>query len=86
MANLRAAYAECSTSVLTQEASSTEVKAGTDGAYYKDVTMTQQTKDWVGDNGNIKIGNTALSTITDSTKPVRIKVSKTGEVTFEAVS
>ena len=59
MANLRAAYAECSTSVLTQEASSTEVKAGTDGAYYKDVTMTQQTKDWVGDNGNIKIGKPA---------------------------
>ena len=82
MANLRAAYAECSTSVLTQEASSTEVKAGTDGAYYKDVTMTQQTKGWVGDNGNIKIGNTALSTIADSTKAVRITVSKTGTVTF----
>lgn len=81
LANLRAAYAECTTSALTEQAT-TGVTDNKDGSYQKDVTLTQKEADWTGDNKNVKIGNVALPSITENTTTVTIKVDANGKVTY----
>ena len=81
LANLRAAYAECTTSVLTGEAND-DVTPGTNGSYQKTVTITQKKAGWTGDNANAKIGNVNLPTIADNTPSVTINVTANGTVSF----
>lgn len=81
LANLRAAYAECTTSVLTGEAN-TGVTPGENGSYQKVVTITQKEAGWTGDNASIKIGNVALPEIAKGTTSVTIKVAADGKVSY----
>lgn len=88
LANLRAAYAECTTAVLTGEANENgktedKVTAGsTSGSYRKTVKITQTKKDWTGDNKNAKIGNADLPTIATGTNSVIIEVDANGTVSY----
>lgn len=81
LANLRAAYAECTTAVLTGEAN-TDVKKQADGSYRKTVQITQTKKDWTGDNEKAKIGNATLPTIAEGTTSIIIEVDTNGAVTY----
>ena len=81
LANLRAAYAECTASVLTEQTTDGVVQ-GTNGSYQKAVTITQKKADWTGDNEHAKIGNAALPTITDSTTSITINVAANGTVSY----
>ena len=83
LANLRAAYAECTASVLTEQTID-GVVAGANGSYKKTVTITQKKADWTGDNANAKIGNAALPTISDNTTSVIINVAADGTVSYPA--
>lgn len=65
LANLRAAYAECSAAVLTGE-NTGKATVATDGSASATIDVTQKKKDWTGDNANAKIG----------TKPVKENVMK----------
>ncbi|MDD6727384.1 MAG: prepilin-type N-terminal cleavage/methylation domain-containing protein [Lactimicrobium massiliense] len=85
LANLRAAYAECSTSVLTGEASSSNVKAGTaSGSYYETIDVNQKKSGWTGDNANAKIGTFAVSSLmaSDDVKKMTVSVEADGTVTI----
>lgn len=88
LANLRAAYAECTTAVLTGEANENgnaedKVTAGsTSGSYKKTVKITQKKANWTGDNKNAKIGNAALPEITDKTTSIIIEVDANGTVSY----
>lgn len=88
LANLRAAYAECTTAVLTGETNGNgntedKVTAGsTSGSYRKKVKITQTKKDWTGDNAKAKIGNADLPTIADNTPSVIIEVDANGTVSY----
>lgn len=81
LANLRAAYAECTTAVLTGEADD-NVTAGANGSYQKVVAITQKKAGWTGDNANAKIGNANLPTIENNTTSVTIKVAADGTVSY----
>lgn len=90
LANIRAAYAECSSAVLTGEDPTTaatdkltEIKDGTNVVgYSKTVKLEQKKAGWTGDNKNAKIGNTAVSGLvaTDSVTQVTIGVWNDGTV------
>lgn len=81
LANLRAAYAECTASVLTEQENN-DVTVNTDGSCQKSVTITQKKPDWTGENKNAKIGNASLPTIGDKTTSVIIKVAADGTVSY----
>lgn len=85
LANLRAAYAECSTSVLTGETSSNDVKAtaSADG-YYKTIKVTQKKTGWTGDNASATIGNAAVSGLmaSDNVTNMTVTVKADGTVTL----
>ena len=83
LANMRAAYAECSATVLTGEASSTNCTLAEDkkSASYE-VTLKQQKAGWTGDNATAKIGNTEVPTISADTKKVTVSVTDAGVVTL----
>ena len=85
LANMRSAYAECSSSVLTNEASSTNVKLNNDGSAQENVTINQKSKGWSGDNANAKIGSYAVSGLFVDSVPaeVTVKVTADGVVTIE---
>lgn len=84
LANMRSAYAECSSSVLTNEASSTAVTLNTDGSAQRDVAINQKSKGWSGDNANAKIGSYAVSGLFAESVPteVTVKVTADGNVTI----
>lgn len=84
LANMRSAYAECSSSVLTNEASSTDVTLNNDGSAQRDVTINQKSKGWSGDNANAKIGSYAVSGLFVDSVPaqVTVKVTADGVVTI----
>lgn len=81
LANLRAAYAECTASVLTEEKNN-DVTLNTDGSCQKLVTITQKKADWTAENQKAKIGNADLPTIATGTTSVTIKVAADGTVSF----
>lgn len=81
LANLRAAYAECTTAVLTGEAN-TGVNKQNDGSYRKTVQITQTKEGWTGDNAKAKIGNATLPTIAKDTASIIIEVDTNGAVTY----
>ncbi len=67
LANIRSAYAECSTAVLTGEADA-DVKPAKDtegkdtGAYSKSVEISQTKADWLDSNKDVKVAGKAVST------------------------
>lgn len=81
LANLRAAYAECTASVLTEEKNN-DVTLNTDGSCQKVVTITQKKEHWTAENQKAKIGNASLPTIATGTTSVIIKVAANGEVSY----
>lgn len=81
LANLRAAYAECTTAVLTGEAND-NVTEGTNGSYKKTVKISQTKPGWTGDNEKAKIGNADLPEIAAKTTSVIIEVDAEGTVSF----
>lgn len=84
LANMRSAYAECSSSVLTNEASSSKVTLNTDGSAQEDVDINQKTKGWSGDNANAKIGDYEVKDLFKDSVPaqVTVKVTSAGVVTI----
>lgn len=84
LANIRAAYAECSASVLTNEASSTKVTLNSDGSAQEDVSINQKKPGWSGDNANAKIGTEPVSNLfsTAVSNEVTVKVTAAGAVTI----
>lgn len=81
LANLRAAYAECTASVLTEKGNK-DVTVNTDGSCQKKVTITQKKPEWTDENKNAKIGNADLPTIATGTTSVTIKVAADGTVSY----
>lgn len=63
LANIRSAYAECTTAVLTGEADN-GVTAGTEGSYTKDVEISQTKADWLDSNTNVEVAGKKVSTFT----------------------
>lgn len=85
LANIRAAYAECTTAVLTGEAdTANKVENGeTEGSYKKTVTLVQKKKGWTGDNAKALIGGKSLPEIkTDSQASVTITVASNGTISW----
>ena len=81
LANIRTAYAECSTAVLTGEPNDASVvKDGT--GYKKDVKLVQTAEGWTGDNANAEIGGKIASTFapTDKNQTTTVKVDADGTV------
>ena len=83
LANIRTAYAECSTAVLTGEPNDASVTPDGTG-YKKEVTLVQTAKGWTGDNGNAEIGGKKASTFapTDKNQTTTVKVDADGTVTI----
>lgn len=83
LANIRTAYAECSTAVLTGEPNDASVvKDGT--GYKKDVKLVQTAEGWTGDNSNAEIGGKKASTFAPTAKDqtTTVKVEADGTVTI----
>jgi len=62
LANIRSAYAECSTAVLTGEADADVKPAKDTGAYSKSVEISQTKADWLDSNKDVKVAGKAVST------------------------
>lgn len=60
LANIRSAYAECTTAVLTGEADD-GVTPKTDGAYSKNVEISQTKANWLDSNKDVKLAGKAVS-------------------------
>lgn len=64
LANIRSAYAECTTAVLTGEADD-DVTAGTEaGSYTKAVKISQTKADWLDSNKDVELAGKKISTFT----------------------
>ena len=61
LANIRSAYAECTTAVLTGEPD-VGVTAGTDGSYTKDVKISQTKEGWLDSNKEVEVAGKKVST------------------------
>ncbi len=83
MANIRAAYAECSTAALTEDDTGKAKFEATNKSASETVDLTQQKAGWTGDNGKTTIGGQTLPTIADGSKTVTVTVTTTGGVTFD---
>jgi hypothetical protein len=64
LANIRSAYAECTTAVLTGEADDGVSKGTSDGSYSKDVVISQTKAGWLDSNNDVKVAGKALSDFT----------------------
>lgn len=84
LANMRAAYAECSTAVLTGETSSSKVTLADDGSASEDVDINQKTKGWTGDNQKAEIGSYSIKNLfkDEVSSKVTIKVTSNGDVSI----
>ena len=85
LANIRAAYAECTTAVLTGEADTAnhvEAVTGVKDSYKKTVTLVQKNAGWTGDNADAKIGGQSIPTIADNQTSVTITVDKDGKIAW----
>jgi prepilin-type N-terminal cleavage/methylation domain-containing protein len=94
MANIRSAYAECSTAVLTGESDKEKDGEGAvlakDGSASVTVTLTQTKEGWLSSNQDVTLAGKKLS---DLFKPsgiadeqVTVKVDKDGNLTVTAVN
>lgn len=89
LANLRSAYAECSSSALIDTASGTGVAVngtGDDKAYEKTVALQQKENDWLTENATAKIGNVTVPTFTTE-RSIKVSVNvKSGQATLTPIS
>ena len=90
LANLRAAYAECTTAVLTGNSETTDVKPGTtdnkpDDSYEKVVKLTQKTDGFADKSDSVKIGSVTLTKDKFTTGTATVKVTSTGTATITIV-
>ena len=69
MANIRAAYAECATTVLTEEETGGAKLDSTKTSASKEVTLTQTKKNWTGENGKDVAGVDITGTVAKSDSP-----------------
>ena len=83
LANLRSAYAECSTAVLT-EADVGDAEFADDGSASKTVKLVQEEKGWEGSNAKATIAGKEVSTInvSDKGQSVTVKVAADGTPSF----
>lgn len=83
LSNIRSAYAECTTAVLTGEATDTTVVAEGTG-FKKTVTLKQTKANWTGDNANAVIGGKTMSTVDTDKTTITVHVAADGTTTFSA--
>lgn len=83
LANLRAAYAECSTAALTQDNTGNAVYDSTNSSASETITLTQQKPGWTGTNAEASIGGQGLPTVAGANQSVKVTVTTAGVVTFE---
>ena len=88
LANIRSAYAECTTAVLTGEAD-TGVASGTDGSYTKDVKISQTKAEWLESNKDVEVAGKKVSEFTwkpvaGANGSVTVTVNKNG--TFDVTA
>lgn len=83
LSNLRSAYAECTTAVLTGEATAGVTK-NADGSYQKTVPLKQKNKEWTGDNATAVIGDANIGTVNvDGKTSLVVKVESTGHTIIQ---
>ena len=86
LANIRAAYAECATSVLTQDGTGKAAYDKTKEEATETITLTQQKQGWIGDNGKDVAGVDITTKVATKAAPngttVKITVDKDGKVTI----
>ncbi len=82
LANIRAAYAECSTAVLTEDKTGNANYDETAKSASESVPITQQKAGWTGTNKDAKIGGKDLPTISDGETSLTITVDSNGNVTY----
>lgn len=81
LANIRAAYAECSTAVLTGETENgvTAVTVTGGNGYQKDVEIVQQKANWTSSNADVEVAGKKVSELTwkptDSTTKYKVTVT-----------
>ena len=84
LANIRAAYAECSAAVLT-EANSGNAKYNTDGSALEEVALHQKIAGWTDSNQTAKIGKLEAGkdfNFTEGSIKADVKIAKNGELTI----
>ena len=86
LANIRAAYAECATSVLTQDGTGKAAYDKTKEEATETITLTQQKQGWIGDNSKDVAGVDITTKVATKAAPngttVKITVDKDGKVTI----
>ena len=82
LANIRAAYAECSTAALTEDNAGGATYNTTNKSASKEVKISQKKAGWTGDNANATIGGNPLPTISADTTKVTVTVTNDGAVTI----
>ena len=86
LANIRAAYAECATAVLTETKSDTVTLSSDNSEATAEVTLTQTKKGWEGDNGKDVAGVNIQDKVAKASNPkgttVTISVKADGTVTI----
>lgn len=83
LANLRAAYAECTTAVLTGNSETTDVVKDETGSYKKEVKLTQKTAGFADNStASVKIGNVELKSADFKTGTATVTVTSTGTATI----
>ncbi|MCH4013856.1 MAG: type II secretion system GspH family protein [Solobacterium sp.] len=83
LANIRSAYAECTTAVLTGEADDGVTEDKDTGAYSKSVDISQTKAGWLSSNADVKLAGKAVSSFTwkpadGANGSVKVTVNKDG--------
>ena len=85
LANIRAAYAECSAAVLTEANSGKATYSTADGSASEDVDLHQKTAGWTDSNENATIGKLVAKdsfNFTEGSTKATVKIAKNGELTI----
>lgn len=85
LANIRAAYAECSAAVLTEASSGNATYNSTDGSASEEVALHQKTADWTDNNKEAKIGNLVAKdnfNFAEGNTKATVTIAKNGKLTI----
>lgn len=85
LANIRAAYAECSAAVLTEATSGKASYSSTDGSASEEVALHQKTAGWTDSNKKAKIGSLEAETnfnFTEGSTKATVKIEKNGDLSI----
>ena len=78
LANIRSAYASCTTAVMTETNADKATYDDSTKSASQTVTLTSDTSSWSTDNGNVEIGGVKISSILNKTSvTVTVSASKT---------